>query len=66
MRRPWRKQGLAKALIARSLLALKERGMTEAALGVDAQNTSGATHLYELMGYRVTKHGAIYRKVLDI
>lgn len=66
VRRPWRKQGLAKALIARSLLALKERGMTEAALGVDAQNTSGATHLYELMGYRVTKHGGIFRKELNI
>jgi GNAT superfamily N-acetyltransferase len=66
VRRHWRKQGLAKALIARSLLAIKERGMKEAALGVDAQNTSGATHLYELMGYRVTKHGAIYRKELDI
>ena len=66
VRRPWRKQGLAKALIARSLQAIKERGMTEAALGVDAQNISGATHLYELMGYRVTKHGGIYRKELDI
>jgi GNAT superfamily N-acetyltransferase len=66
VRRPWRKQGLAKALIARSLQAIKERGMTEAALGVDAQNTSGATHLYDLMGYQVTKHGAIYRKELSI
>lgn len=66
VRRPWRKQGLAKALIARSLQAIKERGMTEAALGVDAQNISGATHLYELMGYRVTKQGAIYRKELSI
>jgi ribosomal protein S18 acetylase RimI-like enzyme len=66
VRRQWRKQGLAKALIARSLQALKERGMKEAALGVDAQNISGATHLYELMGYRVTKQGGIYRKELDI
>jgi mycothiol synthase len=66
VRRAWRKQGVAKALIARSLQTLKEHGMQEAALGVDAQNTSGATHLYELMGYRVTKHGGIYRKELDI
>ena len=35
--RPWRKQGLAKALIALSLKALKERGMDHAALGVDAR-----------------------------
>ena len=51
VRRPWRKQGVAKALIALSLTAIKERGMTEAGLGVDAENISGALHLYESMGY---------------
>ena len=66
VRRPWRKQGLAKALIARGLQALKAEGMQEAALGVDAQNISGATHLYELMGYRVTRQGSIYRKELAV
>jgi hypothetical protein len=40
--------------------------MKQAALGVDAQNISGATHLYELMGYRVTKQGAIFRKELEL
>jgi mycothiol synthase len=60
--RPWRKQGLAKALIALSLKALKERGMDHAALGVDAENISGATHLYEKMGFRVVSRGTIYRK----
>ena len=64
VRRPWRGQGLAKALIALSQQALKARGMTEAALGVDSENTSGATHLYEKMGYRVVKHGTIYRKAI--
>jgi mycothiol synthase len=61
--RPWRKQGLAKALIALSLKALKERGMDHAALGVDAENTSGATHLYEKMGFRAVSRGTIYRKM---
>jgi mycothiol synthase len=65
VRRPWRKQGLAKALIARSLIALKERGMTEAGLGVDAENISGALHLYENMGYRVVKTSTLYRKPLQ-
>jgi len=60
--RPWRKQGLAKALIALSLKALKERGMDHAALRVDAENISGATHLYEKMGFRVVSRGTIYRK----
>jgi mycothiol synthase len=64
VRRSWRRQGLAKALIASSLLALKERGMTEAGLGVDAENTSGALLLYEYMGFRVVKRSTIYRKPL--
>jgi len=62
--RPWRKQGLAKALIALSLKALKEQGMDHAALGVDAENISGATHLYERMGFRVVGRGTIYRKMI--
>lgn len=66
VRRPWRKQGVAKALIAMSLKALKERGMTEAGLGVDAENTSGALHLYEHMGYQVVKRSTIYRKQITV
>jgi ribosomal protein S18 acetylase RimI-like enzyme len=65
VRRPWRKQGLAKALIALSLIAIKERGMTEAGLGVDSENISGALHLYESMGYRMVKRTTIYRKRLN-
>jgi mycothiol synthase len=66
VRRPWRRQGLAKALIARSLTAVKEHGMTEAGLGVDAENTSGALHLYEFMGFRMVKRNTIYRKRLIV
>jgi mycothiol synthase len=66
VRKAWRKQGVAKALIARSLEVLKQRGMTEAGLGVDSENTSGALHLYESMGYRAVKKGTIYRKTLNI
>ena len=66
VRRPWRRQGLAKALIASSLFALKECGMTEAALGVDAENISGALHLYKFMGFQVVKQSTIYRKPLSV
>lgn len=52
VRRPWRRRGLAQALIVNSLRILKERGMTEAALGVDTENTSGALRLYERCGFR--------------
>lgn len=66
VRRPWRKQGVARALIAVSLRALKERGMNEAGLGVDTENTSGALNLYKFMGYQVVKQSTIYRKTINI
>ena len=62
VRRPWRKRGVAKALIARSFHILKEQGMTEAALGVDTQNPNGAYKLYESMGYRIHRSGTVWRK----
>jgi len=65
VRQPWRKQGLAKALIARSMRLLQEQGMTEAGLGVDAQNPNGALRLYESLGYRETMRFMTYEKPLD-
>lgn len=64
--RPWRKRGLATALITRSLKMFQEMGMTEAALGVDSQNLSGALRLYESVGFRQTKQSTIYRKAIEI
>jgi len=64
VRRPWRKRGLARALIVRSLLAQKEQGMTESELGVDSENLSGATRVYEACGFRVVKQSTVYRKPL--
>jgi mycothiol synthase len=64
VRRPWRKKGLARALLARSFKVLKGQGMTEAALGVDAENISGALRLYESTGFSVVKRHATYRKPL--
>lgn len=65
VRRPWRRQGLARALIARSFQVLKEQGMTTAALGVDAQNPNGALQLYESMGFRMVKRHTTFRKPLQ-
>ena len=64
VRRPWRKQGLAKALIARSMHALKAQGMTEVGLGVDADNPNGALRLYESLGYRQVMRFLTYEKPL--
>jgi GNAT superfamily N-acetyltransferase len=64
VRRPWRKRGLASALIAANLRELKTRGMTEAALGVDTQNLTGALRVYERMGFQPVEKFTTYRKEL--
>jgi ribosomal protein S18 acetylase RimI-like enzyme len=64
VRRPWRRRGLARALLARSMAALRARGMTEAALGVDTENPSGALQLYESLGYRPVQRWVHYRKAV--
>jgi ribosomal protein S18 acetylase RimI-like enzyme len=64
VRRPWRKRGVARALIVESFKVLRDQGMTEAALGVDAENLSGALRVYESVGFRVVKRSTAYRKPL--
>jgi mycothiol synthase len=64
-RRRWRKRGLARALIARSLHLLAAQGLDNAALGVDADNPSGALGLYESFGFRVMHRGQAWRKPLE-
>jgi len=66
VKRAWRKHGVASALIAMSLKAIKEAGMLEAGLGVDAENISGALHLYQHMGYQMVKRMTIYRKHINV
>jgi mycothiol synthase len=61
-RRPWRKRGLARALLMRSLRMFKEMGMTEAALSVDSQNPSGALGFYESCGFKLETRSAFYEK----
>lgn len=62
VRRPWRRRGLARALIAESLRVQRDRGMTESALGVDSENLSGATRVYEDCGFRTVSRTTVYRK----
>ena len=64
VRRPWRGRGLASALIVRSLRVLRERGMDHAALGVDAENPTGALGLYERFGFRRHQQWVTFRKPL--
>lgn len=62
VRRPWRRRGVARALLVRGLAALRERGMAEAVLGVDADNPQGALGLYESVGFELHRRSAVYRK----
>jgi ribosomal protein S18 acetylase RimI-like enzyme len=60
--RAWRRKGVATALIALCLKALKEAGFQAAALGVDTQNVSGALRIYERMGYEVKRRYTLFQK----
>ena len=61
----WRGRGIAKALIARSLVVLRKRGMTEAALGVDAENETGALGVYRSMGFAERTRETDFRRPLE-
>lgn len=60
----YRGQGLAGALLARALATLRERGMREASLVVDARNKYGAIHLYERAGFVANGLATTYAKPL--
>ena len=40
--------------------------MTEAGLGVDSDNPSGALALYERAGFQVHRRSAAYRKPMEV
>ena len=46
-----RGKGLARAVIARTLAAAAEAGFTRAELEVDAESLTGATRLYDGLGF---------------
>jgi mycothiol synthase len=64
VRRPWRRRGLARALIAASFPLLRARGMTEVGIGVDTENVSGALSVYENCGFRPINRTTTYRRPL--
>ena len=62
VRRPWRRRGLGRAMTAESLRRLRAAGMTEAVLGVDAENPTGALGLYEGLGFSAHQRSSVYRR----
>jgi mycothiol synthase len=59
-----RRAGLGLALLGSGFAALWRRGHTRVGLEVDSENETGATHLYERAGMKVTRRYATYEKVL--
>jgi GNAT superfamily N-acetyltransferase len=64
-KRDYRKQGIATALICATLREFKERGMTEAALGVHVENPNMALRLYTGLGFDLHSQGATYERPLE-
>ena len=64
VRRPWRKRGLATALLRHSFRDFQARGATRVGLGVDGENTTGAVRLYEKAGMRQVRRNDTYEKKL--
>ena len=64
VRRPWRRRGLARALLLHSFADFKRRGATRVGLGVDAENTTGAVRLYESVGMHVVRRNDTWEKRL--
>ncbi|MBP2477148.1 ribosomal protein S18 acetylase RimI-like enzyme [Crossiella equi] len=55
VRRPWRRRGAAAAMIAHAMRLYAAAGYTRAALGVDADNPTGALGVYQRAGFHVTQ-----------
>ena len=63
-RRPWRRRGLASALLGRTLVLLRDRGMTSAQLHVDAENDNQALGLYMRHGFDIHSSSSEWHKPL--
>jgi mycothiol synthase len=64
VRKRWRGRGIGTALLHHSFAEYYRRGMTRVSLGVDTENPSGATRLYERVGMRVVSEDVVFEKEL--
>jgi mycothiol synthase len=60
-----RRRGIATALLHREFAAIRARGRTMVQLGVDAENATGATELYERAGMWIHRQSDVFEKRLD-
>ena len=64
VRPAWRGRGLAKALLLHSFREFHRRGRRRVGLGVDSENSTGATKLYESVGMVVDTENVVWEKLL--
>jgi GNAT superfamily N-acetyltransferase len=64
VRKPWRRRGVGHALLLHCFCELHARGKQKIALGVDAENPTGATRLYERAGMHVARSIVWFEKAL--
>jgi ribosomal protein S18 acetylase RimI-like enzyme len=64
VRPAWRGRGLAKALLVHSFREFHRRGQRRVGLGVDSENATGATKLYEGVGMVVESEQVVWEKEL--
>ena len=65
VRRPWRKRGVATALLCAAMHAFKAEGLQHAMLGVDTENLSGALRVYERVGFKPVKRFIQFQKAME-
>jgi mycothiol synthase len=66
VRKPWRQRGLGLALLYHAFGEFQRRGKSKVGLGVDAENLTGATRLYQRAGMQPdpNRQFSIYEKEL--
>jgi mycothiol synthase len=64
VRPAWRGRGLATALLLQSFGEFHRRGERRVGLGVDSENTTGATKLYESVGMVIDSEQVVWEKEL--
>ena len=62
--RPWRRRGIALALLRHTFREFKNRGQQRVCLGVDATSLTGAVGVYEAAGMRATQQTTVLEKEL--
>ena len=64
VKRPWRRQGIAQALLLEAFGEYYRCGKNKVDLGVDAESLTGATDLYKKVDMFVLRQYDLYEKVL--